>query len=265
MKHWLFIFTLLLLSDPAVSKLHKETISYKDGEVALQGYLYWEDSFEGKRPGVMVVHEWWGLNDYATLRAEMLAELGYVAFAADMYGDGKVTRHATDAKAWKEQITSNIDTWQRRALLGLEQIRQHPKVDSKKMAAIGYCFGGATVMQMAYAGADLRGVASFHGSLPPATAEQAGKVKARVLIAHGDADSFVPDERIRKFKQALSDAGVSWEMDIYGGAKHSFTNPYAEGYGVEGLEYHETADRSAWQRLLRFLEDLLGEKTDIEP
>jgi dienelactone hydrolase len=265
MKHWLVIFTILFLSNPAFSKLHKETINYKDGEVALKGYLFWEDSFEGKRPGIMVVHEWWGLNDYATLRAEMLAELGYVAFAADMYGDGKVTRHAGDAKGWKEQITSNIGTWQRRALLGLEQLKQNPKVDSAKMAAVGYCFGGATVMQMAYSGAELRGVASFHGSLPPATAEQAGKIKARVLIAHGDADGFVPDERIQKFKKALSEAGVAWEMNIYGGAKHSFTNPYANGYGIDGLEYHEAADRSAWLRLLRFLDELLGEKTDIEP
>ncbi len=263
MKHWLVVFIILLLSNPAFAKLHKEAINYKDGDVALKGYLFWEDSFEGKRPGIMVVHEWWGLNDYATLRAEMLAEQGYVAFAADMYGDGRVTRHAADAKGLKEQITSNIDTWQRRALLGLEQLKKNPKVNADKMAAIGYCFGGATVMQMAYAGAELRGVASFHGSLPPATAEQAAKIKAQVLIAHGDSDSFVPDERIKKFKKALSDASVTWEMNIYGGAKHSFTNPYSNGYGVDGLGYHESADRNSWLRLLRFLEDLLGETTDI--
>ena len=263
MKHWLLICTILFLSNPAHAKLHKEAIEYKDGEVALKGYLFWEDAYEGKRPGIMVMHEWWGLNDYAKLRAEMLAEQGYVAFAADMYGDGRVTRHAKDAKGWKEQITSNIDAWQRRALLGLEQLKQSQKVDSNKMAAIGYCFGGATVMQMAYAGADLRGVASFHGSLPPATAEQAAKVRGQVLIGHGDADAFVPDERIRKFTKALSDAGVTWEMNIYGGAKHSFTNPYSDGYGMDGLAYHEIADRNAWMRLLRFLDDLLGETTDI--
>ena len=263
MKHWLVICAILFLSNPALAKLHKEAINYKDGEVALKGYLIWEDSYEGKRPGIMVMHEWWGLNDYAKLRAEMLAEQGYVAFAADMYGDGRVTRHAKDAKAWKEQITSNIDAWQRRAMLGLEQLKQVPKVDSNKIAAIGYCFGGATVMQMAYAGADLRGVASFHGSLPPATAEQAAKVKGQVLIGHGDADAFVPEERIRKFTKALSDAGVTWEMNTYGGAKHSFTNPYSDGYGIDGLAYHEIADRNAWMRLLRFLDELLGETTDI--
>lgn len=234
-----------------------------DGEVSLKGYLLWEDSFSGQRPGVMVVHEWWGLNDYAKLRAEMLAEMGYVAFAADMYGDGRVTRHAKDAKGWKEQIASNVDTWQRRALLGLDQLKHSPKVDADKLAAIGYCFGGATVMQMAYAGAKLRGVASFHGSLPPATAEQAAKIKSRVLIAHGDADGFVPPERIGKFKKALSDAGVAWEMDIYGGARHSFTNPYADGYNIDGLAYHESADRNAWLRLIRFLEDIFGEELEL--
>ena len=193
----------------------------------------------------------------------MLAEAGYVAFAADMYGGARITRHAEDAKSWMTQITSNIDNWQRRALIGLEQLIKNPKVDRNRLAAIGYCFGGATVMQMAYAGAELKGVASFHGSLPPATKEQAEKIKSKVLIAHGDSDSFVPGERIEKFKKALSDTSVTWEMDIYGGAVHGFTNPYADGYGVDGLAYHEIADRSSWLRLLSFLEEIFSEEISI--
>lgn len=256
MKAWHLGWLVWALSAPALAVMHQEAVSYSDGDVALKGYVFWDDAFSGKRPGVMVVHEWWGLNDYAKLRAEMLAEMGYVAFAADMYGDARMTRHADDAKGWMQQITANVDAWQRRALLGLDQLKAHPKVDSTKVAAIGYCFGGATVMQMAYAGADLDGVVSFHGSLPPATPEQAAKVKARVLIAHGDADSFVPPERIQAFKQALSEGGVDWEMNVYGGAKHGFTNPYADGYGMAGLAYQEAADRRSWLRMLAFLDDI---------
>jgi dienelactone hydrolase len=236
--------------------MQQEAVSYMDGDVELKGYLYWDDAFSGSRPGILVAHEWWGLNDYAKLRAEMLAESGYVAFAADMYGDGKMTRHADEAKGWMKQITSNTETWQRRASLALAQLKAHPKVESSKLAAIGYCFGGATVMQMAYAGEELDGVISFHGSLPPATPEQAAKVKALVLIAHGDADTFVPPERIEAFKTGLSEGGVNWEMNIYSGARHSFTNPYADGYGMEGLAYHEQADRRSWLRALAFFEEI---------
>ena len=259
MKAWQVGIVMSLVSGVAGAVMHQEAISYKDGDVALTGYLYWDDAFTGQRPGVLVAHEWWGLNDYAKLRAEMLAETGYVAFAADMYGDAKITRHADEAKGWMAQIASNVELWQRRANLALEQLRSHPQVDAQKLAAIGYCFGGATVMQMAYSGVDLEGVVSFHGSLPPATPEQAAEVKGRVLIAHGDADGFVPPDRIKAFLKALSDAGVDWEMDIYAGAQHGFTNPYADGYGMDGLAYQEQADRRSWMRMLAFLEELFEE------
>jgi dienelactone hydrolase len=206
----------------------------------------------------MVVHEWWGLNDYARMRARMLAELGYVAFAADMYGDDRVTEHAPDAQGWMKQITANVDAWQRRALKGLEVLRESERVDPVRLAAIGYCFGGATVMQMAYAGADLDGVVSFHGSLPPATEEQQALIRTHVLIAHGDADSFVPEERIDAFTAALDAAGVDWEMDIYGGARHGFTNPEAAKYGIENVQYDAVADRRSWERMRDFLAEVLA-------
>lgn len=260
MKAWQIGLLLFLFSGATFAVMHQEEISYKDGDVELKGYLFWDDAFSGKRPGILVAHEWWGLNDYAKLRAEMLAEVGYVAFAADMYGEGKMTRHADEAKGWMKQITNNLELWQRRANLALEQLRSHPNVESTKLAAIGYCFGGATVMQMAYLGADLDGVVSFHGSLPPATPEQAAKIKARVLIAHGEDDGFIPPERIEAFKKALSGAGVDWEMDIYGGAKHGFTNPYADGYGMNGLAYQEQADRRSWLRMLAFFEEVFEDE-----
>jgi dienelactone hydrolase len=260
MKAWqigLGIF--ILLSGSASALMQQEEIKYKDGDVELKGYLFWDDAFSGRRPGILVAHEWWGVNDYAKLRAEMLAEMGYVAFAADMYGGGKKTRHADEAKEWKMQVTAKTELWQRRANLALEQLKSHPNVESTKLAAIGYSFGGATVMQLTYSGADLDGVVSFYGSLPPATPEQAAKVKARVLVAHGDADSFVPPERIDAFKKALSGAGVDWEMNIYAGARRGFTNPYANGYGMDGLAYNENADRRSWLRMLAFFEELFEE------
>lgn len=258
-KSLLLAALLCAFSGSASAVMQTEVVKYQDGDVELQGYIFWDDAFTGERPAILVLHEWWGLNDYAKLRAEMLAESGYVAFAADMYGGAKQTRHADEAKGWMQQITSNIEAWQRRALLALDQLKQHPKVDAEHLAAIGYCFGGATVMQMAYAGADLDGVVSFHGSLPPATPDQATQIKAKILVAHGDADTFIPAERIAAFKQALSDAGADWEMNIYGGAKHSFTNPYAEGYGMDGLAYAEDADRRSWLRMLAFFDEIFGE------
>jgi dienelactone hydrolase len=246
---------LALATAPAGGQIQDTTVEYRDGDAVLRGHLYWDDRYEGRRPGVLVVHEWWGLNSYARMRARMLAEAGYVAFAPDMYGDDKVTEHPNEAKAWMEQITSNLEAWQQRARAGLEQLKQQPQVDPERLAAIGYCFGGATVLQMAYAGMEVEGVASFHGSLPPAT-EQQGNIKASILVAHGDADSFVPPERVDAFKAGLRAAGADWEMDIYGGARHSFTVPDAERKGIDNLKYDPKADRRSWQRLIGFLDEL---------
>jgi len=242
---------------PVAADVQDKQIEYRDGETILRGHLYWDDRFEQKqRPGVLVVHEWWGLNAYARMRARMLAEAGYVAFAPDMYGDNRVTEHAAEAKGWMQQITANQAAWQQRARLGLEQLQQLPQVDPQRLAAVGYCFGGATVMQMAYAGMELRGVASFHGSLPPATPEQQPNIKASILVAHGDADKMVPPERIEAFKTALNAAGADWEMDIYGGARHSFTVPDAERKGIDNLKYDPRADHRSWSRLLDFLTEI---------
>jgi dienelactone hydrolase len=253
--------SLLLLALPfaAQAALKSETVEYKDGDTALKGFLVYDDALEGKRPGVIVVHEWWGLNDYAKQRAEMLAELGYVAFAVDMYGEERVTEHGEDAKAWMTQITQNVEAWQKRAQLGLDVLKTHELVDTDYTAAVGYCFGGATVMQMAYAGADLDGVVSFHGSLPPATETQQKNIEAKVLVAHGEADGFVPPERVVAFKQALDAADADWQMVTYGGARHAFTNPRADEYGMDGLKYDEKADERSWALMQSFLDEVFAE------
>lgn len=246
----------LFFSSAVSAAIQTETVRYRDGEQELQGYIAWDDAASGKRPGVMVVHEWWGLNDYAKQRARMLAELGYVAFAVDMYGPDKVTDHPQQAGEWMKMITANQAAWQQRALAGLEQLRKHPKVDTASLAAIGYCFGGATVMQMTYAGADLKGVASFHGSLPVPTEEQAAKISSSIFIAHGNADSFIPTERVLQFQSALDKAGTDWQMTSYGGARHGFTNPSADQYGIENVKYSAAADQRSWAQLQRFFAEI---------
>lgn len=248
----------VILPTPAGAAIQTKTVEYRDGETALKGYLVWDDSSEEKRPGVVVVHEWWGLNEYARKRAEMLASLGYAAFAVDMYGKDQVTEHAEEAGGWMKQITANMEAWQRRALLGLNLLRDEAIVDPERLGAIGYCFGGATVMQMAYAGANLKGVVSFHGSLPLPTPEQAKQIKPSVLIAHGSADSFIPQERVLAFQKALDEAGVKWEMTIFGGSQHGFTNPGADKYGLKGVSYNADADRRSWELMTSFFSDLFA-------
>lgn len=244
---------------PAVSfaEIKTETIEYQDGDTTLKGQLVYDDSIEGKRPGIIVAHEWWGLNDYAKKRTEMLAELGYVAFALDMYGDDKVTSHAPDAKGWMQQIAGNVEAWQARALAGLEVLKGNERVDTDKLAAVGYCFGGATVMQMAYAGADLDGVVSFHGSLPPAP--EGADIKAKVLAAHGYDDGFVPPEKVDAFEQSLAAAGADWQLAVYSGARHAFTNPNAGEYGIDMLQYNAEADRRSWSLMQSFLDEVFAD------
>jgi dienelactone hydrolase len=235
----------------ANAEVRSAPVAYKDGSDNLTGYLYWNDAVEGKRPGVLVVHEWWGLNDYARNRAEQLAELGYVAFAADMYGGDKVTNHPKQAGEWMNATVSNLDGWRSRAQAGLDKLSALAMTDNSRLAAIGYCFGGATVMQLAYSGADLKAVVSFHGSLPLPNGSEAQNFKGRVLIEHGNDDAFVPPERVDAFKSAMSDAGADLVFHGHDGARHGFTNPDAGSFGIGNLKYDEAADTASWRSMLQ--------------
>jgi len=247
---------LIVTSSGAFAVVQNMPVAYQDGETALTGQLFWDDSIEGKRPGVLVVHEWWGLNDYARKRASMLAEMGYVAFALDMYGDDKVTDHPAQAKEWSSATTANIQAWRQRAQKGLERLRASELTDTDRIAAIGYCFGGSTVMQLAYAGDDLKGVVSFHGSLPLPTGDEAKMIKGKVLIEHGNSDAFIPLERVDAFKAALSEAGVAYTFDGYDGARHAFTNPDAGSFGIENLKYDKAADEASWNAMQTLFEEI---------
>lgn len=260
MKRRLMVMVLMMMlfSTSVQAKLLRKTVPYQHEGVKLEGYLAYNDSFKGKRPAVLVVHEWWGLNDYAQTRAEQLADLGYVAFALDMYGTGKVTTHPAQAAEWMKQINSNVQKWQQRALAGLEVLRKHPKVDTNRIAAIGYCFGGATVQQLAYSGADVKGVVSFHGTPLPPVGVQTEQVKAKIMISHGGADPFVKKGHIENYVAKMEKSGLDWQMIIYGGARHSFTNPAADKVGMEALQYSASADQRSWTYMKAFFAEVFG-------
>jgi dienelactone hydrolase len=257
-KRSLILIILLLSIGTAHAKVITQPIVYTHAGTSLEGYLAYDDAVSGKAPGILVVHEWWGLNDYARSRAEKLAGMGYVAFAVDMYGKGKSTEHPDQAAAWMKDVNSNMDAWLKRALAGLEVLKKQPQVDTTRLAAIGYCFGGATVQVLAYGGADLKGVVSFHGSLIPPSAEQAGRTQAKILICHGAMDPMNKPEAMTAYVNAMNASSIDWQMIAYGGTRHSFTNPDADKRGMAALAYSPSADRRSWQHMTYFFNEVLS-------
>jgi len=254
----LYVIVALAFGTMAEAKIVTREVPYEHKGVKLVGYLAYDDAVKDKRPGVLVVHEWWGLNEYAKNRASQLAGMGYAAFAADMYGEGKVTTHPDQASEWSKTITGSVSQWQERANAGLDMIRKDPRVDPERIAAIGYCFGGATVQQMAYGGAELRGVVSFHGSPLPVREDQVKRVKAKILILHGASDPLVKDAQIQDYLAAMEKSGLDWQMIFYGGAKHSYTNPDADKVGMDALKYDASADKRSWEHMKIFFDEILS-------
>jgi len=245
----------LAVSASAKSDIKGKEVTYRSGVTVMKGYLAYDDAVKGKRPGVLVVHEWWGQNEYARKRARMLAEMGYAALAVDMYGDGRQAMHPDDAGKFSSEVMKNFDTAKARFTAARDFLEKQPVVDSGEIAAIGYCFGGGIVLNMARQGADLKGVASFHGSLAAVKPAQPGAVKAKILVLHGEADQFTTAEQISAFKKEMKDAGADLEFIIYPGAMHSFTNPDADIYARKfnlPLAYNAEADKKSWKELHKF-------------
>lgn len=237
-----------------------QEIDYKANGTLMKGYLAYDDKIKGKRPGVLVVHEWWGLNDYARKRARMLAELGYTALALDMYGDGKQAHHPEEANKFSSELMKNHDAAMARFTAAYKVLADQPTVDPQRIAAIGYCLGGTVVLEMARSGADLKGVVSFHGNLATSHPAQPGAVKAKALVLTGGADPFVPPQQIEQFKQEMAAAGVDYRLIVYPDAKHSFTNPGADQFGKEfniPLAYNKAADEASWKEMQDFFKQVL--------
>ena len=242
-----------------------EPVEYSSGKLVLKGFLAQNSSIEGPRPGVLVVHEWWGHNAYARRRARMLAELGYTALAVDMYGDGKQASHPEDAGKFSKAVMNDVASAKARFLAAKKLLEDHETVDATRIAAIGYCFGGGVVLHMARSGVDLAGVASFHGSLGTKHPAKKGHVKAKVLVCHGAADKFISKEVITAFKKEMQDAGVDMKFIAYPGALHSFTNPEADKFGEKfelPLAYDADADMQSWEDLQTFFKEIFARDTN---
>jgi dienelactone hydrolase len=260
MKHILTgVCLTMAFATTADGAVQGQDATYRAGETVLKGYLAYDDSIQGKRPGILVVHEWWGLNAYVRKRARMLAGLGYSALAVDMYGEGKEVDQPEEAAKLSGEVKKDLPLAKARFLAAMEFLKQHPTVDPRHIAAIGYCFGGGIVLEMARAGLDLDGVVSFHGALGTAHPARPGVVKAKVLVLNGADDPFAKPEDIAAFKEEMKAAGVSYRFINYPGAKHAFTNPDADSFAKRfGLPvaYNADADKRSWQAMKEFFDEL---------
>ena len=244
----------------AFAGLKTEIIEYKHGDVKLEGYLAYDDAFAGKRPGVLVCHEWWGHNDYARKRAEQLAALGYVAFALDMYGEGVQAKDAKEAGEKAAVFKKDRSLMRARAMAGLDVLRRYPKVDADNLAAIGYCFGGTTALELARAGADLKGVVGFHGGLDTPDPADAKRIRCKILVLTGADDPVAPKEQVAAFEDEMKKANIDYKLISYPGAVHGFTNPANGDDPKKGVAYNKEADEKSWEEMKEFFGKIFPKK-----
>ena len=262
MRHFWMVWVLSALTIPSLAipvsaEVKTKVVEYRDGDTVLEGFVAWDPARVGQSaPGVLVVHQWTGLTDYEKGRCRQLAELGYVAFAADIYGKG--IRPAAPQEAGKQAGVYKNDRalYRRRLNLGLAQLKQQPGVAPQKIAAIGYCFGGTGAIELARSGADIAGVVSFHGGLDSPAPADGKNIKAKVLLCHGADDPFVPAADIEAMKSEFNAAKVDWQLVAYSGAVHSFTQPMAGNDNSRGAAYNERADKRSWNAMQSFFGEL---------
>lgn len=248
---------IVLGASAARAAVQTKVVEYKQGDAILEGYLAWDAALQGQRPGVLVVHEWTGLGDYAKDRSRKLAEMGYLALAVDIYGKGIRPKPPRDAAAQAGIYKKDHPLMRARMQAGLDALRSNPMCDPKRIAAIGYCFGGTCVLELARSGADIAGVVSFHGGLDTPTPADAKNIKCKVLVLHGGDDPHVPRKEFDAFVDEMRAGGVDWELVIYGGAVHSFTNPASGNDKSRGAAYDAKADRRSWEAMKVFFGEVL--------
>jgi dienelactone hydrolase len=263
MKNLLLMLSLCCFANAVQAAVQGKDVSYEANGKTLKGYIAYDDAIKGKRPGVLVVHEWWGQNEYARKRARMLAELGYTALAVDMYGDGKVVDNPDDAGKLSTEVSKDMPMAKARFEAGMQLLRKQETVDANEIAAFGYCFGGGVVLNMARMGEDLKGVASFHGGLGTDSPAQPGKIKARIISFSGDADPMIAADKVAGFKKEMESAGANYRVVTYSGAKHAFTNPDADELGKKfklPIAYDAAADKDSWEQAKMFLREVFAAK-----
>ena len=254
-RYFLAMILALTLTTEVQAKLVTKTVEYKQDGTVCKGYLAYDDAIRGKRPGVLVVHEYWGLNDFARKKAEQLAGLGYVAFAADIYGQGLVTTDPKEAGRLAGELRGNQPLLRARAQAALKVLSETSVADPQRLAAIGFCFGGTTVLELAYAGANLKGVVSFHGGLTSPRPEELKSIKAAILVLHGADDPHVKPEAITAFQEAMRQGGIDWQMVFFGGAVHAYMNPAANDRAA-GVAYDARAARRSWRYMQDFFREI---------
>lgn len=235
-----------------------EPVNYQVGNIKCQGFLAYDDQAQGKRPGIVVCPEWWGLTDYAKHRAQMLAQLGYVALAVDLFGNGKTTEDPQEAAKLAGALKANRQVLRQRVNAGLEQLKRNPRVDTARLGAIGYCFGGTTAIELARSGADVKAVVTFHAGLDSPNPSDGKNIKGSILVCHGGNDTFTSQKDFEAFEDEMRQNNVDWQINIYGGAVHSFTNPGADKHGIPGIAYNARADKRSWEAMQLFFEDAFG-------
>jgi dienelactone hydrolase len=241
----------------ARAAVQTQMVEYKQEDSVLEGYLAWDDAQQAERPGVLVVHEWMGLGDFVKMRARKLAELGYVAFAADIYGRGIRPKTPQEAAVQSAIYKRDRQLMRARVQAGLDSLRGNPRCDPKRVAAIGYCFGGTCVLELARSGADIAGVVSFHGGLDTPNRADARNIRCKVLVLHGGDDPHVPRKDVEAFEDEMRAAGVDWQLIVYGGAVHAFTNPAVGNDTSKGAAYNAKADRRSWEAMQAFFAETL--------
>jgi dienelactone hydrolase len=256
MRKLFLLLLLLFCAVTAEAAVKTKFVEYKQGDTVLEGYLAWDDAKKAKQPGVLIVHEWTGINDHMKQRAEMLAKLGYVAFAADIYGKGIRPSAQPEAAKTAGIYKNDRPLMRARVKAGLEELKKQKQVDPQRIAAIGYCFGGTTVLELARDGGDVRGVISFHGGLSTPNPLDAGNIKGKVLALHGADDPFVKAEEVAAFQDEMRNAHVDWQFVSYGNAVHSFTNKAAGNDNSKGAAYNEKADKRSWEAMKAFFAEI---------
>jgi dienelactone hydrolase len=257
MKKILLIAGLLLFGVvPSYAAVQGKEVTYRAGHTRLKGYIAWDSAIKGKRPGILVIHEWWGHNAYARKRARMFAEQGYTALALDMYGNGKQARHPKDAQKFSSEVMQNEAVEKARFEAALKLLQKQETVEPDAIAAVGYCFGGSVALNMARIGEPLKVVLSYHGGLETDHPARGGVVKARIASFTGDADPFIPAKDVEAFRQEMENAGVTYKVVTYPGVKHAFTNPMADKYARKfglPMAYNAAADKDSWDQGLAIL------------
>ncbi|MFA6243137.1 MAG: dienelactone hydrolase family protein [Candidatus Hydrogenedentales bacterium] len=248
---------LMICAVPAFAAIKTESVEYKDGDTVLEGYVAYDDASTAKRPGILVVHAWWGLGNQSKNTATRLAELGYVGFAVDMYGKGVLATAREDAMKLSGPFRDDRALMRGRVKAALDTLRKNPLVDTTKLAALGYCFGGTTVLELARSGEPIQGVVSFHGGLNTPNADDAKKIKAKVLVLHGADDPAVAQDEVLAFQEEMRKAQVDWQMIAYGGAVHSFSDPEANSPPTS--LYNEKAARRSWEAMKQFFAEIFAQ------